>query len=152
MRRVFSSEWDGIYNDGNHDLGYLQPWSLFRLRNGFLELVNQTRSDLRICFFLDGLDEFEGDHAELATFFQDISSTNDRIKFCISSRPWPVFDDVFEHTPGLQLQDVTHSDIKLYRKDHLSKNKRMLELGEADPDNASRLISEIVERARGVFL
>jgi hypothetical protein len=101
---------------------------------------------------VDGLDEFNGDHAELATFFRDISSTNDHIKFCLSSRPWPVFDDIFELMPGLQLQDLTHNDIKLYVEDHLGNNKRMLELQEEDPVNASRLINEIVEKARGVFL
>ena len=152
IRKAFPSEWEEIYNDGHRELGYLQSLSLSRLRNGFLNLVNHARSNFHICFFVDGLDEFSGDHAELATFFRDISSTNDHIKFCLSSRPWPVFDDIFEHMPRLQLQDLTHNDIKLYVEDHLGNNKRMLELQEEDPVNASRLINEIVEKARGVFL
>ncbi|CZR50501.1 uncharacterized protein PAC_00374 [Phialocephala subalpina] len=152
----WESVWDQIYHqitskDG-HEGVYLQPLSLFKLRKAFAGVINQARSQFRICFFLDGLDKYDGDHAELALFFNDLSLKKSHLKICLSSRPWPVFDDIFEHAPGLRLQDLTYSDIKLYVVDHLGKNKRMLQLQEEEPVNASEIIEEIVQKACGVFL
>lgn len=156
IQSAFPAEWDKVYNElsseYNREGRYIQLWSLSKLRKAFAELINQARSRFRICFFLDGLDEYDGDHAELATFFRDLSSQNNHLKLCISSRPWPVFDDIFEHAPGLKLQDLTRPDIKLYVEDHLAKNKWMLQLQEEEPTNTSDIIEEIVQRACGVFL
>ena len=38
------------------------------------------------CFFIDGLDEYDGDHVELIRLLQDFSQPNN-IKICASNRP-----------------------------------------------------------------
>lgn len=45
----------------------------------------------KFCFFIDGLDEYDGDHRDLITLIQHFTSSGD-IKSCVSSRPWNVFE------------------------------------------------------------
>ena len=54
----------------------------------------------------DGLDEFDGDHAEIVTFFQLVSSFS-HTKLCVSSRPLLVFDQALGMFPKLRLQDLS---------------------------------------------
>jgi hypothetical protein len=105
-----------------------------------------------MCFFVDGLDEYEGDPEEISQYFKDLSLHSDHAKFCVSSRPWPIFQDIYQGVPGLRVQDMTHDDIKLYVGDKLEKNQKMQELLAEDPEDASGLIQDLVDKAAGVFL
>jgi hypothetical protein len=65
-----------------------QPnWRLSTLKKAFASLLQQSESRVRICFFIDGIDEYDGNHEEIALFFNELSSQYHHIKFCISSRP-----------------------------------------------------------------
>lgn len=61
-------------------------WSLVELKKCFERLRRQTQFDIRICFFIDGLDEFAGDPVDLIQTFKDLSTCS-WIKLCLSSRP-----------------------------------------------------------------
>jgi hypothetical protein len=166
--KVFAAEWKRAFEvanfDGDSQLSASKealveavkletnPWRLSSLKEAFARFLKETASRLRICFFIDGLDEYDGDHEEIAVFFNEISSQYDHVKFCISSRPWLVFDDIFEHSPGLKLQDLTYDDIKLYVQEKLGKNKKMIQLHEEDPVSATCFVEEIVHKACGTFL
>jgi hypothetical protein len=41
-------------------------WTLGKLQRAFQRLLDLSSEDLKLCFFIDGLDEYEGDHEELA--------------------------------------------------------------------------------------
>ena len=56
------------------------------------------------CFCIDGLDEFNGDHTKLIELFKGLAASS-KVKFCISSRPLPEFQDAFGLGPKLVLQD-----------------------------------------------
>jgi hypothetical protein len=43
---------------------------------------------------INGLDEFDGDHEELANLFKEITNYPN-VKVCLLSRPWVVFEDIF---------------------------------------------------------
>ncbi|CZR68584.1 uncharacterized protein PAC_18483 [Phialocephala subalpina] len=75
-----------------------------------------------------------------------------RLQCCISSRPHVPFEDAFAGQPGLRLQDLTFSDIKLYIEDELENDERMRRLSNAGPHEAPELVEEIVTAADGVFL
>ncbi|OCL14738.1 hypothetical protein AOQ84DRAFT_220108 [Glonium stellatum] len=129
-------------------------WPLARLMEAFELLVQQTLLPLRICLFIDGLDEFEGDnedHREISELFAKIS-TSPNVKVCLSSRPWIVFETCFTSFPKLKLQDLTRRDIEYYVKDRVNKNDKFSALAAQNQDAASSLILEISERADGVFL
>ncbi len=103
------------------------------------------------CFFIDGLDEYDGDHEKMADYFSDLSSLP-YIKFCITSRPLIVFKDSFATSPALRLQDLTSKDIEIYVKDKLNGHKRMKVLTVKDPRSSNYLVHELIQKAEGVFL
>lgn len=74
--------------------------------------MGRLQSSCRLCFFIDGPDEFE-DEDDLIIFLRDnVSSTN--VKVCSSSRPHKAFEDAFGASAKLRLQDLTYKDIQLY--------------------------------------
>jgi hypothetical protein len=70
----------------------------------------QTTIKLKICFVVDGLDEFDGDdsdYEEMGELFKDVTDSA-HIKVCLSSRPWVVFEDLFNRCLNLKLQNLTY--------------------------------------------
>jgi hypothetical protein len=128
-------------------------WNLHILRKAFD--VIRSQSHLRVCLFVDGLDEYEnsseGSHSDIISFFERLTASGS-FKACLSSRPWLVFEDSFRSCPTLQLQHLTRPDIVLYINDKLAGHKRMTELRIRDPQESDALIQEIVSKASGVFL
>ncbi|PMD58213.1 uncharacterized protein K444DRAFT_440073 [Hyaloscypha bicolor E] len=150
---VFASQWEKISVLAAHDLEIsVEEWSLVELETSFEKLVKLADPSLRFCFFVDGLDEYDGDPADISQFFLDLSEISPYAKFCVSSRPWPDFHDIYEGVPRLQLQDLTRDDIVLFIRDKLGKSKPMKRFLLMDSQGASGLIEEIVEKAVGVFL
>ncbi|KAH9213046.1 hypothetical protein DL95DRAFT_238642, partial [Leptodontidium sp. 2 PMI_412] len=150
---IFPGEWDTKSSLASHDLPITpETWSLGRLKKAFHSLIRLATPELKLCFFIDGLDEYDGEPEDIAQYFKDLSLLSEHAKFCLSSRPWPVFQDIFRGTPGLRLQDLTYDDIKLYVSDKLEKNTYMQQLLLEDTKNTTCLIEEVTQKAAGVFL
>ena len=130
----------------NSTITHYRPWQLTELGQTFKRLREQVSLSLKFCFFIDGLDEYEGDKLEMITVFKDMVVLSN-IKLCLASRPWNIYEDAFgqDFDHKLYLQDLTQEDIALFARSHL-----------AHSDNGSQryesLILEIVLRAQGVFL
>jgi hypothetical protein len=103
-----------------------------------------------LCLFIDGLDKFDGDHEEVSELFKGITST--KVKVCLSSQPWVVFEECFRDFPCLKLQDLSRPDIELYVQQVLAGNSAFQRLAGRDPVSTMEFIQEIVEKADGVFL
>ena len=127
-------------------------WSLAQMKKAFTRLIKHAGPQLKMCFLIDGLDEYEGDAEEVAQYFKDLALVSEHTKFCLSSRPWPIFQDIYQGAPGLKVQDMTYDDIKLYVQENLERNRCMQELLDEDPQRSSVLIDELVTKANGVFL
>lgn len=67
-------------------------------------LSGAALSDIKVFLFIDGLDEFEGDHTHISMFFRDLAVTS-RFKVLISSRAIQACVEAFKDLPGLRLQD-----------------------------------------------
>lgn len=106
---------------------------------------------LKICLFIDGLDEFDGDDGRIADLVSDAAKTGN-VKLCVSSRPHVVFTDTFAKLPKLRLQDLTHPDTVTYVSDVLLNDRRMERLAESNPEQAQHLADRVVTGASGVFL
>ncbi|KAK3377288.1 hypothetical protein B0T24DRAFT_237832 [Lasiosphaeria ovina] len=107
---------------------------------------------LKFCFFIDGLDEYEGkpdDIIHLVSLFR----ASRRVKLCVSSRPWNEFEKAFggDGLCMLRVQDLTRDDITLFVRDTLEKDANFQELRE-DDETCVDLVREITHRANGVFL
>ena len=128
-------------------------WSRAELIKAFAKLSNQPTMLKRACFFIDGLDEYDGDHDELIRLLRSFSRPNN-IKICASSRPWNVFKRAFgtRSDTMLRLEDLTRNDITLYVRETLELNDLFNQLKERENAPCVKLVDEVVSKAQGVFL
>ena len=151
---IFPSRWAQYYSS---KLSLRQeirpePWSSRQLHEAFERLVCQIQYPLKICFCIDGLDEFSGDAEQLCLFMKRLSIISDTTKICLSSRPCVEFKQNFQGCASLRLQDLTANDISTYVNDKLNGSVAFTQLAARDKELASKLANEIVDRAEGVFL
>lgn len=131
-------------------IGTIEP-TFTELRAAFARLVQNLPIDLRICFFIDGIDEYTGDHNDICDFISEITR-HPSIKALLSSRPIPACVDRFKKYPSLRLQDLTRKDIELYLSDHLGAHSLMKRMEYGEPGITASLTSKIINLASGVFL
>ena len=127
-----------------------EGWNGPELARAFHRLTRQEIIPAKFCLLIDGLDEYDGDHAVMVDLLKSIHATSS-IKVCVSSRPLIVFDDAFSGGSMVMLQHLTFSDIKRYVTTKIGEHAAMLPLQGQDLE-LPQLITEIVERASGVFL
>ena len=121
-----------------------------------LDIVLSATAARRVylCFFLDGLDEYDGEEDILLDW---ISTTirYENVKICVSSRPEEPYRRHFEHMPQLRLQDLTHNGIQTFIRARL-EGPLFKCLGHGEPDDPQtdpyRLMEVIQQKASGVFL
>ncbi|KAF9773449.1 hypothetical protein IL306_008731 [Fusarium sp. DS 682] len=121
------------------------------LKLAFSRLMDVIPTDMRICFVIDGLDEYSGDLNELCNLFSQATQSSS-IKILLSSRPIPVCCERFATYPQLCLQDLTGPDILKYVEDHLYNNSILNDMEEVEAGITAKLIYIITTRACGVFL
>jgi hypothetical protein len=155
IREVFPDLWETLKISVT-----LRAWSLSYATKALVYLLGRDLG--RVVFFIDGLDEYHGDHGnhlsgqspenhvEIVSLINSLSSPN--VKICFSSRPLQIFHNNFDLRPKLRLQDLTSSDIYTYVKDKLVDDSEVAVLRSEHDWEPSELVSRVVERAEGVFL
>lgn len=126
-------------------------WQWTELRECLLRFASEIQGKARLALFIDGLDEYDGNHDELVAFFKQLHQQYNP-KLCVSSRPWNVFADEYKYSPSLRMEGLTKSDIDIYIEGRLASNLAIQELWSLEPDSMGRLMEEIRDRAEGVFL
>lgn len=122
------------------------------LLEAFQLFMGAALSEMKICIFIDGLDEFEEDHQELTNFFKKYS-LDGSVKICLSSRPWNTFEAAFQTTgPSVKLQEITQPDLHQYAIDRLRENAVVRRILRNKAQETEALCQAIVDRADGVFL
>ncbi|KAF3760570.1 hypothetical protein M406DRAFT_268843, partial [Cryphonectria parasitica EP155] len=85
-----------------------------QIRDAFELLLQQTQFEgYRLCFLIDGLDEFEGnslEHENLAAKLKSWTAHGD-VKLIVSSRPWREFHEIFTSNEPLHLHQLNSLDI-----------------------------------------
>ncbi|KAF3806058.1 hypothetical protein GCG54_00004384 [Colletotrichum gloeosporioides] len=143
---VIPDRWNSPY------INMFDPWRRSELVKALEKLGTMAQAEWRICFFIDGLDEYSGDQFELANDILRMGRSPN-IKICASSRPWNEFTDAFEHSEWkLYLHDLTRDDIHMFVKDNLRDSDKFKRLQQSDGVAAEKLSLEITDRAQGVFL
>jgi hypothetical protein len=125
---------------------------LAELREAFRALSRENLGNLKICFFVDGLDEFVGLPQDILSLFVESTGKSSILKMVLSSRPEPEFKEAFREYPSLRLEDLTGEDIKNYVTSKLHAHRRMRQLESQDPIAATSFFSAVINRASGVFL
>ncbi|KAK1713458.1 hypothetical protein BDP67DRAFT_39471 [Colletotrichum lupini] len=124
------------------------------VESAFSHLLQHTAffTTHKIAIFIDGLDEFDGDHDKMMKMLRNWSkSVPEDIKLCVSSREWEVFRQRLVNCPGIRLQDITSRDIEAYINSELSDNEEFRSRSSENP-RVELLIDQIKNKAEGVFL
>ncbi|KAK5678173.1 hypothetical protein LTS10_009343 [Elasticomyces elasticus] len=97
-----------------------------------------------ISIFIDGLDEFLGEHGELVDLILELQAF-DNVKCCVASRPEAILNEQLKDCAHLRLHDLNRSDIYSFVTGKLTSLSR--------PSYNTYLVQDaIVNRAEGVFL
>ncbi|KAF2470468.1 uncharacterized protein BDR25DRAFT_35094 [Lindgomyces ingoldianus] len=127
-----------------------EPITWEEMMRALRRLVEGAGKDYKVFFFIDGLDEFDGDSKNLIDMVTGFLSPS--VKTCVSSRPWNVFEDSFQQRPSLRLEELTHADIKHFVNSQFLQNRGFAQRRMLDSNYATKLIENITLKASGVFL
>ncbi|KAG8528462.1 uncharacterized protein KY384_007380 [Bacidia gigantensis] len=127
-------------------------WKQNEITATFTRLKEQHIDFARFCFFIDGLDEYEGDDDDIISTLDELTSSK-AIKICCSSRPWNVFERAYGHKDKvkIKLQDLTRDDISRFVEEQLAEGRQTLSL-KVHQESYQNLVDEIVDSSDGVFL
>lgn len=117
-------------------------------------LLDQTNflTSHKLAFFIDGLDELDGDHEHLMKILLEWARNyGESVKLCVSSREWEVFTQHLACYPKIRLQDITTRNISSCIKQELLENEEFLGYSEKSP-KILELVRHITEKAEGSFL
>lgn len=149
--QLFPQEWKRLQRQETLVKGALLSDSA--IKQAFETLTRQEEMpNRRFCFFIDGLDECEGDsrdHVELAESLLWWSNHAD-IKICASSRPHNEFIHVFSNSVDrrMHLHELTRRDLHLFTRRAIESDRNFQHVKK----DYLRLVTKIVQMSDGVFL
>lgn len=149
--KICPRRWALLKIFGNSAMQEAPHWTWKELIESFSALTLLMGAEFNLALFIDGLDEFDGDHQALIDFI-NLFHCRKGAKILISSRPENVFLDAFSANPSLRMEDFTNNDIQTFVQGEFSRTRGHDELTQANPVEADRLMTEIVEKAKCVFL
>lgn len=129
----------------------IPTWTVKLLVKIVQTLICQTLLPLKLCFFIDGLDEFEGAQDDLLELLDTIKQYPN-VKLCVASRPLPWLELAFGKSPRLRLQDLTHGDMIGFTSSTLLRVTQSYQLNLTSSVEISTIVDHIVGKADGVFL
>ncbi|KAI5864372.1 hypothetical protein GGS23DRAFT_496621 [Durotheca rogersii] len=154
QRLLRSTGWAGAFSSS---LANRHPFRLKELEEAVREIVTMEHlPGYRMCFFIDGLDEYEGDlmdHLYLARYLRDWSQ-HPNVKILCSARPHAAFIDTFDASgQTIYVHDFTKGDIYKFAHQML-KAEQGLRPGhlKLSSEELSDIASRIVDLSEGVFL
>ena len=130
----------------------LTPWTSEEISTAFERLAVQDLRPLRVCFFIDGLDECHSEHRDLVDLLIHLSRMK-TFKICAASRAWNIFKNAFSNNDAqvLALHEYTRHDISTFVRDKLQEEKGFSKLRKSNLAY-EMLVNDITEKAEGVFL
>lgn len=148
--KIFSRRWEHFVSTPSP---VVAPWYTKELLEGVKAVVAEASVNSRFCFFIDGLDEYEGTDREVVQAITSFGASK-FFKFCLSSRPHAHFRKAYGRNPArsLSVSSLTGGDIKRYVDNKLSKNDTFQALSRQHSTRCEKLVYDIVEHANGVFL
>ena len=107
-----------------------------------------------VLIYIDGLDEYAGNHTAFLNWIKELTDPSVqqglKIKFCISSRPLNLFEDMLGVFPGLVVHEKTHHDIAAYVRSTI--NAQITRRSVEQKREVELLAEEVVKKASGVFV
>ncbi|KAJ4312886.1 hypothetical protein N0V84_009695, partial [Fusarium piperis] len=143
------SRWESGKDAGLDTSGCLK---LPELKEALLTIPRQLGTSLKVCLFVDGLDEYTGDAREIIQILRQIVGNTKSLKIVASSRPENLFNQAFGDCPRLRMQDLTRSDIEKYARGRLFEHPKLKIMRRRNCEEANKLVEAVYTQASGVFL
>lgn len=133
----------------------IPKWDTLTLKTALRTIARERQPRLRLCLFIDALDEHGGDNEELALLLKEMVDNTDsgtvKIKMCVASRSWSVFTKHFGNCPGFEIHKHTLEDISSYTKsrltvDHLGSQPLL------DEEQQAVIVAQVTQKSSGVFI
>ncbi|KAK3325329.1 hypothetical protein B0H66DRAFT_529374 [Apodospora peruviana] len=112
---------------------------LAELKHAFLLLAEELPKDLKLCLFIDGLDEYDGSHQDIIDLFQ-LLVVRVHLRGVLPT---------LREAPDARF---TRADIQNYVCSNLFETERMRVMEARDPTTASKLMEDVVSKSSGVWL
>ncbi|OJJ84829.1 uncharacterized protein ASPGLDRAFT_1517109 [Aspergillus glaucus CBS 516.65] len=134
-------------------LSHQAPFRFEEIKAAFNRLMSEkVTSSHRICLFIDGLDEYEGDEVDHWRISHDLQSwtNSENVKLCISSRPHVPFLHSFATDMNIQIQihQLTQRDIRKFGLAMFGMDPNFDQVKQT----YRYLVAEIERLSEGVFL
>jgi hypothetical protein len=128
-----------------------EEWDVETVQSTLQRIATADNLRAKFCFFIDGLDEYDGAEEELIEMLRFLSTSNN-IKICVSTRPRRLFLLFFQKRDrNITISDFTKDDMRLYVQRELRKSEKFL-LMERDTPKCGDIVQTIVDLAQGVWL
>jgi hypothetical protein len=128
-------------------------WSIEEMMSALHKALAFAKGKWKICFFIDGLDELEGDQAAMIEMVKGIvQSSPIDFRACVSSRSWKIFEEAFKSVPQLKLQELTLDGIAKFVNERLNEVPKLRRILAKEPTEAAAFEAKIVTCSKGVFL
>jgi hypothetical protein len=150
IKYALPEAWQAVSDCLTSGIDWRAPsWSREDLLEAFQRISTVNDTDRKLCVFIDGLDEYDGDHEDLIKTVRYLTKLG--VKLCIASRPWNVFEDAFgsEIEKKIYMQELNTPDMERYVDDRLRSHRNFARLADREADE---IRTEIVEKSQGVFL
>ncbi|KAI1427092.1 hypothetical protein F5Y12DRAFT_196961 [Xylaria sp. FL1777] len=164
-RRIFTKKtrdrlFDGLQKHSNAglDVGEITEALLRLVAISTSSNPSQDLQGIRICLFIDGLDEF--DTAQINQTYRELvgklcrwtEDSDGHIKICVSSRIQEPFMKMFDESKRFTLHRLTKGDIELFIKQSLESHSEFQTHLRKSPAECRDLIRNVRQSADGVFL
>ena len=130
-------------------------WDFMSLKSALVSLFEQRNVKARILLLLDARDEHQGGNDLLASLLKSLVEKFDnqcvRLKMCLASRSWTVFQQHFGNCPGFSIHNHTREDIMTYIRAR-PKPCGPQEMHQLGHDSMTPLADLVATRASGVFI
>jgi hypothetical protein len=106
----------------------------------------------KVLFLIDGLDKYYP-HESHRLLIEDLEIILrlPNVKICVSSRPWPIFENAFNDCVSIKLHDFNRQDIYQYAQSEI-RNAADESMSVQHPSDLDVLATRITALASGVFL
>jgi hypothetical protein len=140
------------------DRPHYETWDRNTLEKTFKQIAEQTKLDAKFCFFIDGLDEYNGDMSDIIAIFRTLSAAS-HIKICASSRPDRIYERFLRRKDwSFDIARFTRNDMEAYVHSQLYSSEKFRRLAYSEPPVSTMhsvyagLIADISDWAQGVWL
>lgn len=140
-----------------------EAWDKRALTKAFDHITRKVKLESRYCFFIDGLDEYDGEEKDVVEILKALSFSG-HVKICASSRPERIYES-FIYSQGLRqkcrtfdIADFTKDDMRfsVHKRLHESEKFKRLAYDGAERGAMNKIcksiINDISEWADGVWL